>query len=708
MAYIKPAVQVYQELVTSGGAQQLNPDMPACIIGPLKRVIEIDFVDPLVQAQSVGNIRNAADDGWINAEISTLENEILVFINQASASPGQRVDVASYNVWMTNPLILNYQTQLAADYTGVEIILPASTVGLGGARVNTPLPYRTTENHVALGDTVTFFAQDGTRKTSTYVTDINTTTNTITINDSTTVVSTDIIRIYRKFGNLKMNEYTTEVNSTYNSTAVKIGAAFNIGAFEYNSDITNGYTAHPEVEVEEGGTDNATLYIGYVADRADTASQILTINDVTDLQNKLGVISVDNPLAYGVNLALANSGGTAIYAIALDPNLGQIAAHTKATELAQAQRLYALVPMTQNLALHGIYKAHVNAMSLPESSNWRVAMTNCALPTENYILGRPGTSDGSDDDTWPDGLVIGTAAGTGTSRTISLPRGVDVGTTTAGDNIHFVVIGEDEFLEPVYTYTDATVSAASGSAITCDFTTDPGTEFNGEHGFYVGRPATKQNQAQWVSDQAKTWVDKRMWMFPGEVYIPGANNLNDLLPGYYLMCALAGFISGTPAQQPITNIAIAGVADLQHGNFYFTEAQMNLMAEFGTLLYAQNNQGTTPYCRHGLTTDVSTLEYREVLKVKNWDYMSYYYKDILNPFIGTWNITPETLQTIRQTVTSASETLLTRRLPKIGPPLLSYDITTLEQSATSADAIELIMQIAIVNPNNYTNVHLQI
>ena len=57
---------------------------------------------------------------------------------------------------------------------------------------------------------------------------------------------------------------------------------------------------------------------------------------------------------------------------------------------------------------------------------------------------------------------------------------------------------------------------------------------------------------------------------------------------------------------------------------------------------------------------------------------------------------------------SASESLLTRKLPKIGAPLLSYNITKLEQNATSADAIDFIMGVAIVNPNNYTNVHLQL
>ena len=109
-----------------------------------------------------------------------------------------------------------------------------------------------------------------------------------------------------------------------------------------------------------------------------------------------------------------------------------------------------------------------------------------------------------------------------------------------------------------------------------------------------------------------------------------------------------------------------------------------------------------------LTTDMSVLEYRELLKVKNWDYLSYFYHDILEPFIGQWNITEDTLTTIRQTIISASENLLTQKLPKIGAPLISYEIQKLEQNATNKDTIDVRIKTEIVSPNNYNDVQLVI
>lgn len=348
-----------------------------------------------------------------------------------------------------------------------------------------------------------------------------------------------------------------------------------------------------------------------------------------------------------------------------------------------------MVPLTTDPAIQAAYKAHVDAMSTPANGNWRVALFNQALPDVFYVLGRPDGGD-SNGDGYQDNLVTGTASGS----TILLSSG-DVATTKAADNLVLV--------SDTGTETTLTVASASGNMIVT--TTAPATQ--GQVRFYVSRTASRQEQAQAVADQSATWVDKRVLNFPGEVRV-NTDVTGVVVPGYYLMCAAAGFGSGTPAQQGFTNITLAGIAGLQNGNFYFTQAQLDLMAEFGTFLYVQESQETTPYCRHGLTTDVSVLEYREILKVKNWDYLSYYYKNILSPFIGTWNITPDTIQTIRQTIISGSETLLGRRLPKIGPPLLSYNIARLEQDPNNTDALNVDIQIAIVSPNNYTNVYLQI
>ena len=700
MAYIKPAVQVYQELVTAGGAAVSSPDMPACIVGPLQTVIAVDLADTISKINSIGSTSTTSQVAATYA--ATPANGSKTYINFSSAKPGQVLDVSSMVVTAEDPLVKTYEFDATgATSAGQAITLEANTIGDTTATASTPLSFASTVNHVSLGDTVV--VDDGAATTSTYITSIDYTAGTIILNNTTLAIGIgDTITIYHKFGSLVVGD--VEIDSVTGEISYD-----DVSLLEASDDaLLTGYTMFPEAEIAGSG-DSLSLYVGYRADRADLSGRVLTINDVTDLADQLGEISSDNPLAYGVSLALANSGGTAVHAIAIDPRLSESVAYTQASELAQAQKIYALAILTDSLSIAAVYKNHVNAMSLPSSGNWRVVLTNCALPDEDYLYGKPGSADGDDADLIPDLLKKVDVQGT----VVNLEQGESAPLAVPGDYLKAIILDGEGNPTDSYLKSD-TISGNSGSIITltsADWTDENGdaaTAPVGDAYIYIARPATKQGQAEWVAAQAQTWSDKRLWMFPGEVSIPNAEGLDEVLPGYYLMAALAGFISGTPAQQPITNITLAGISDLQHGNFYFTEQQLNIMAEQGTLLYAQQAQGTTPYCRHGLTTDVSVLEYREVLKVKNWDYLSYYYKNILDPFIGTWNITPDTLQTIRQTVISASESLLTRKLPKIGAPLLSYNINTLEQSTTSADAIELIMGVSIVNPNNYTNVHLQI
>ena len=709
MAYIKPAVLVYQDLVSAGGAALSSPDMPACIVGPLTTVINVDLADPISKIESIGSINTGTTEipVWEDATFAVTPDTgtpAEIFVNNASAKAGQILDLSTLVLTAENPLVKTFSFVAAGSTAGDPILVATNTVGDTEAVSSTALPFFVTVNHITLGDTAVI---SGSQDVVTYISEIDYTANTITLNNGPTIIAADVVTIYHKFDSLVVRSHDTpaaEGNIGYSTTL----------PLEADS-VTTGYTMFPEVEIESAG-DSFSVYIAYQADRADLSGRVLTINDTTDLVDQLGEVNSSNPLAYGVSLALANSGGTSVHAIALDPSISESLGHTQATELAQAQRIHQLVPLTQQLSIHATYLTHASAMSTPESGNWRAAMTNCAIPTEDYLYGQPGSSDGSDDDIYPDLLKSGTLAG----ADVTLSRGESAPLVFPGDYIVAAVEGTDAYGETIFTYTYSDdITSISGSNVVLDSadwfnedgsagTAPPADGVTGFIYFYIARPATKQGQAEWVASQAETWSSNRMWMFPGDVLIPNENGLDEELPGYYLMAGLAGFISGTPAQQPITSIAIAGISDLLHGNFYFTEAQMNIMAEKGTLLYAQNAQGTTPFCRHGLTTDVSILEYREILKVKNWDFLSYYYKDILDPFIGTWNITPDTIQTIRQTVISASEALLIRKLPKIGAPLLSYDITTLEQSTTSADAIDLIMGVAIVNPNNYTNVHLQL
>ena len=691
MAYIKPAVQVYQELINAGGAAQINPDLPACVIGECVNIVSADLSDVVARTNSKAGELTA----WTDQTVS---------VNANSAYTDQLIDDASVQVTLANVLIktANYASVTADDVAktltfadGDNLVQGVSPTG--NNNLDQVLPFDSNVNHASIGDTIVLNL-DGPIVT-TYITEI-------------TRVGSDVV--------VSLGDRTVDLSSIPTEVSVYSKfATFTPGMRDWNSTsqhliVGPASSTHPEAGATGGATDylfavpaevnggaGTEVFIGYKAARADLQGQILTINDTTDLQDKLGEVTPDNPLALGVSMALANSGGAAVHAVALDPRADEILAHTAASELIEGQRVYAVVPLSQNLAVQAIYQKHVNAMSVPSSGNWRTVMVNQPIPTDIYTAGKPGTVDSDlDTDGWPDGLIFGTFDAVAEMITVDPQFGTEaISGIATGDELFYTT---DENIEP--SQIPATVLRKSGLNV---YLAQGHSLVNGPVAFYTGRAASRQEQAEAIAAQSGTWMDKRVWNFPGNVYTT-VDGFEQQVEGFYLMCALAGFISGAPAQQPITNITLAGVTSIAHGNFYFTEAQMNIMAGAGTLLYSQESQGTTPYCRHGLTTDVSVLEYREVLKVKNWDYLSYYYKDIVDPFIGTWNITPDTIQTIRQTVTAASETLLTRKLPRIGSPLLSYNIAKLAQSETNADAIDMEIGISIVNPNNYTNIYLQI
>lgn len=683
MAYTKPSVLVYQELINAGGAANISPDLPACIVGVTNNSINIDFNDEIATANSLAMTINT---------ISDLTNPLVpvdwkIPVNQKSAYAGQVINDTSVKVVLRNPLVHTYKVTntVTSGVCTVDSSSVDNTVGtLTTNRASQVIPFNNTSNHVSVGD-IAIVSLSGSTVGRSFVISVVATGDTDVIALADTSLSGDTLNVYSK-----MSTSVATADWTAEDDVLSLGPLSDTIPFGTTS--AQGYAYKVENEIKGGTGSPIDVHIGYIAARSDLDGTIGTVNNVTDSRNQLGVgHPIDNPLAFGVEIALANSGSAPVHFIGLEENT--LAAHTAAATLAEGQLLYWMVPLTNEVGIQAMWKSHVNAMSLPGSGSWRVALFNQTILDELYVLGRPDGGD-LDGDGFQSGLIPMDVGGT----TVQVSTG-DIGSTNAGDTIS-IYDAEGAKITGV-------VSDAQGTMIVVvSWSTAPatGTVYRG----HVSRTGlTRQEQAQTIADQSATYSDKRVLNMPGNVMVT-VNDVNTEVEGFYMMCAIAGFGSGVVAQQGMTNITFAGINDLVHANFYFSEAQLNLMAEFGTFLCVQEAQGTTPYCRHGLTTDVSVLEYREILKVKNWDYLSYYYKSLLAPFIGTWNITPDTLQTIRQTITSGSERLLGRKLPKIGPPLLSYSIPRLEQNPNSADSIDVDIKIAIVSPNNYTNVYLQI
>jgi hypothetical protein len=199
-------------------------------------------------------------------------------------------------------------------------------------------------------------------------------------------------------------------------------------------------------------------------------------------------------------------------------------------------------------------------------------------------------------------------------------------------------------------------------------------------------------------------------VWPNEVYVTDLENAltsaQNKQTGQYLACAVGGMVAGLPSHQGFTYIGIAGIQQIFNSNFYFTDSQLTDLRDGGWYVFVQDSETSLPYTIHEVTTDVSAYEFGEFMNVKNFDYIALYMKEVLEQFLGKYNITTETLEMIRASLNAAAAYLQLRIFPKIGVPLLGAEITSLTQSETEKDRVEVYMDIELPAVLNRIGLHL--
>ena len=645
-----------------------------------------------------------------------MSNNLVLELNANSVYAGQDVDPTTVEVYFSNIMVQTFefdfdllQLKNAVEKSLLEV--PSNTRTFGDSNgVPTALLPDSSGAHVKAGDyVVADNVITGGGIYHSQVIAVETTTSgayairfadPITYNENTNKVVS--FRIYREFDMFKLTDTsaidTDNVNGA-DGTDASVTVGFNAKPYPKAS---NGYDYTFATPNEIYGGKNTTSYVGYKARRMDTVSTILTIADANEAEGTLGVLTDENPLGLATSIALANT-TTPIRALAVESD--GVQGYTQALNLIESERLYFLVPLTQDQDILAMFKAHAAQLSTPLEGMWRMVFVNTKIPTFEYVgQGRPVDGVGATEVRYS-GIVVGSTGET-TSKIVSITDAsvvkdafITVG-VTPGD---ILVVSGSEFSDINGEYViDKVLDNKTLRVLGETF------PVNANLKFHIRRDLTRTQQAERVAKVSSGYGSNRVVHVQPDVCGIKIGGVTKYLPGYYMCCALAGMGAGYPVQQGFTNLTLAGISTLQHSNYYFTREQLNTMAASGTCLLVQDTQNSAPYCRHELTTDMTALEYREILKVKNWDYLSYFYKDLLDPFIGTWNITEDTLMTIKQTIISASENLKTQKLPKIGSPLISYNIDKLEQNETSKDTINCRISVEIVSPNNYTDVDLVI
>lgn len=735
MGYVVPSVLVYQQLANAGAVANVTPDLDAVIIGPCYNVLEYDGTSTSALTLTAGK---TGDGDTLSITNSGVNN--VVFL--PGQMPGQDVEEASVEVYLNNAKVETMSTKFSGT-AGSDRIEVLAASGSGSVTANSAVVTGVTNlsnfdegDVVAISgagasagvlaatvlsidevtgtmtlDTAALSSSPSATITKSPFTNVNPLTSTrhaepgdevlvtYKAGGSTKVFSTTIAQVESLAGVLLAFVMTDILPADVQGVLlVSVRKTFNNqlllktinGRTNYNDSTvgTEGkITILPYPKLAYGTVLASDVHIAYRALRKDLSGAIVDVENASDLIGKLGAPSERNPLALGVQIALANTTGRILAAAIPSEDL---AGYQIALDLVEGRRVYSVVPLTQDVNVVGLVKQHVEQMSTPEEAQWRVAVVNTAIPTVQTLgfwsASNVNANSGNNTITLAGGKYVLTS-----SNSTFVSDGV-----VPGDTVHVTSgsgspspVGSVKVLQ-VLNNQQLQISAAG---------TATGVSF------YVTRTLTKSQQAAAVAATSTSLGSNRVMHVPQSAGVT-VDGVTKYLPGYYLCAAIGGLISGLPVQQSLTNVGLAGIADVQYGNFYFTRAQMSTMAAAGSCLIVQESQGSIPYVRHSLTTDMSVLYLREIQQVKNWDYLSYFFYDILKAFVGRYNITPDTLRILGQTITAGGRLLQGKKLPKLGAPLLDFSIKSLKQDAANKDTVIVELPVQMPTVMNYLNLYL--
>lgn len=449
----------------------------------------------------------------------------------------------------------------------------------------------------------------------------------------------------------------------------------------------------------------ADMYVEYRALLVNYADTIRAIEAVSDVEPILGAIHPDNPLAQGVYNALLNSGDRAVYFMAVQ-NASSSGWMQVLDRAALSSDVYAFAPLTQDLDILAAVQEHINAASTETEKHWRVAFVGTELPAEVALFGSAVSLTGTasyatlTEDSVTDANTLLSAVTSGGDPD---PDAAFITTVKPGDKVR-IAFETDAWGAP--TYEEFTVAVVLSNN-TLRVASGPATEIDVPTTVEIWHPYSTQETADAVAARSTGFYSRRMYhVFPSQAV---GNRVVQSSP--FVAAAVAGLASSVPPQQPLTNIQLVGFEDLPIVYKMFSRAQLNKMAEYGTMIVMQENAGGRVYIRHQLSTAASggDLNKSELSITKNVDSVSYYFAERFAPYIGQYNITPELLNTLENILLDGLAYLSSLTdVGLLGPQLIAEEteLVGLNQHPTLRDHVEAVVNLGVPKPFNVLQLRL--
>jgi hypothetical protein len=445
--------------------------------------------------------------------------------------------------------------------------------------------------------------------------------------------------------------------------------------------------------------ESATLYLNYRTWLQTYVGDFGSINDTADIPSTLGTLHPDNPLAWGVYMALQNSNGQDVKFTAIsnpnDPDAWLVALDV----VADREDLYNLVPLTFNQTVLDAYKAHAEDQSGEEVGRWRAVVFGVRVARDIAVIDASTSTDKEE--------VLATISDdpltSGTQYTrLSVPANnarFVTNAVRAGDKVRYFYT-TDGFSR--VTYTEYTVDAVI-SENSIRLKSGPAIPVAVAQKVEIWRSQNNTEYSNLIGEKCGKYSSRRVVAVANDYLTLSAYTSQ---PSYYAAAAVAGLRSGVNPHQGLTSVSLSGIDYVGDAVNGFNVSQLNSIAGDGGWIIMKAEDGSF-INRHAVTTDNTDLNRREEQVRSNVDNMSYAFRRGLVPYIGRSNVTPTTLTNIEITLRGIGDGFKTDvATNSIGPQLLEYEIVELRQHAVLKDHVVAIVNLTIPYPLN--NIELKL
>lgn len=457
-----------------------------------------------------------------------------------------------------------------------------------------------------------------------------------------------------------------------------------------------------------------------VSPEADSPA-LLTFDDVSTLEEAADPISTDNPGALMTFLSLINAPSVTVAAIGVpevsaDAPDGTPLGYAKCAEFLENEEVYALATASQISTVHQTFLTHVNSMSEPEQKGERIYFFNPPIP-DRALPDLMGSGTDANSTATENQLLIDVniapaliAAGIDPNNPIN-PSGsidhelyIDLGSDDQYYLIEEVTAGTQLKLRTVFVDGENTDGFYSSTTLPTGIISDDWTVYiRGDLLLIAGTTRPDANRiAQTIQTAASGYGFRRgFYVHPDQVAI-NVTGLEQLVEGYYATSCIVGMVGELPPQQGFTNYPITGLTRVVGSSDMFTQRQLNVMAAGGVYILLQDAQGAPVKCRHQLSTDLSSIETRELSITKVVDYVAKFMRAGLRNFIGRSNITQPFLDQLSTVVSGQLNFLVS------GGVLIGADINNIVQDADAPDTVLIDVTLDVPFPCNYIRLTLVI